>query len=63
MSEFITSKKRSQVYYWTNEWQKEECEAMAEYERGDFFSFETVEEALAFLEKADANCEGAKCNE
>lgn len=43
----------SQLYYWSDAWQREELASMADYARGDFDEFENVDAAIRFLLRAD----------
>ena len=40
---------RSQAYYWTPEWQEAEAEADADIKAGRVKSFDSVDEAIAYL--------------
>ncbi len=44
---------RSQAYFWTRRWQEGEHEADEDLLKGRFHEFETMEEAIQFLDERD----------
>lgn len=49
-----------QAWFWTKKWQLAERESRAEYEKGDYFEFDSAVEAVRFLDELDQ--EDAKRN-
>lgn len=43
-----------QDYYWTPAWQREELQAVAELEAGDYVEFDDVSDLLAWLDEPEA---------
>jgi hypothetical protein len=41
--------RRSQLYYWTRQWQRDEAEAVCELERGEGVSFSDPLDAVRWL--------------
>jgi len=44
---------RSQLYYWTTKWQRDEQEALAELARGEGRTFDTPQDAIRWLLSED----------
>jgi AbrB family looped-hinge helix DNA binding protein len=49
-----------QAWFWTEKWQQAERESRADYEKGEYFEFDNVTEAINFLDALDE--EDAKRN-
>jgi AbrB family looped-hinge helix DNA binding protein len=42
-----------QAWFWTRKWQQAERESRADYEKGEYFEFDSAAEAVRFLDQLD----------